>query len=275
MSTLKTIEKRPLEELLEMSGGYVLDFHNDTFASFFSESVGKGIYEDKYAKYGTSKARRLRAFWELESDPIVGKTLNELIDIWAYQHPNATDAEKAKAEHCRKIASRLCGNHDVAQDTEDQFLQRDYGNVSLGSIPIDPNLIPILDARYQEAVRCLHSNAPLSSIFMCGSILEGLMLGTALANPKTFNQAAASPKDDNGKVRPFPEWSLAQFIDVACELGYLKVDVKKFSHALRDFRNYIHPYQQMSSRFAPDRHTAQICLQVLKAGIASLSGERI
>lgn len=159
-------------------------------------------------------------------------------------------------------------------ESEDQFLKRDYSTASLQNVPIDPDLIPILDARYQEAVRCLNANAPLAAIFLSGSILEGLLLGMACANPQRFNQAAGSPKDLAGKVKPFPEWSLAQFIDVACALGYLKLDVKKFSHALRDFRNYIHPYQQLSSQFAPDRHTAEICLQVLKAGIACLSGRR-
>lgn len=109
---------------------------------------------------------------------------------------------------------------------------------------------------------------------MCGSILEGLLLGMALANPKKFNQAKSAPKDKNGKVKPFQEWSLAQLIDVSCQLNYLKVDVKKFSHALRDFRNYIHPFQQMSSQFSPDEHTAQICMQVLRAAISGLSGER-
>jgi hypothetical protein len=109
---------------------------------------------------------------------------------------------------------------------------------------------------------------------MCGSVLEGLLLGMALANPKSFNQAASAPKDYTGKNKQFPEWTLAQMIDVSCELGYLKLDVKKFGHALRDFRNYIHPYQQMSSRFAPDEHTAAICIQVLRAAIASLGGGR-
>jgi hypothetical protein len=51
----------------------------------------------------------------------------------------------------------------------------------------------------------------------------------------------------------------------------LGLDVKKFSHALRDFRNYIHPYEQMASRFNPDAHTAQICFQVLRAAISALS----
>ena len=48
-------------------------------------------------------------------------------------------------------------------------------------------------------------------------------------------------------------------------------DVKKFSHALRDFRNYIHPFQQMASQFNPDQHTAKICWQVLQAAITQLS----
>lgn len=64
------------------------------------------------------------------------------------------------------------------------------------------------------------------------------------------------------------------FIDVAHGLGALKLDVKKFSHELRDFRNYIHPYQQLASKFTTDKHTAEICLQVLKADLADLSGGR-
>ena len=73
----------------------------------------------------------------------------------------------------------------------------------------------------------------------------------------------------------FHEWSLAQLIDVACEVGMLKPDIKKFSHGLRDFRNYIHPYEQVVSGFAPDEHTAKVCLQVLKATLASLAAERL
>jgi hypothetical protein len=123
-------------------------------------------------------------------------------------------------------------------------------------------------------VRCLAAGSPLAVIFHCGSILEGLLLDVASANPGQFNQAPNSPKDKVGKTKRFSDWKLAELIDVACELGYLRLDVKKFSHSLRDFRNYIHPHEQMSSGFRPDKHTAEICLQVLRAAIASLSGER-
>ena len=118
-------------------------------------------------------------------------------------------------------------------------------------------------------------NAPLSVIFLVGSTLEGLLLGTALKYPREFNQSKSSPKYDDGKVKKFPEWTLSNLIDVACAVGLLGEDVKKFSHALRDFRNYIHPYEQMSSGFDPDKHTAKICWQVLKAAIFQLAKNEI
>lgn len=76
MSTLKTIERQPIEDLLGMSGGYVLDFTDATFASFFAESVGRDIHSSRYTKYGTSKAKKLRAFWDIESDQLVGKNID-------------------------------------------------------------------------------------------------------------------------------------------------------------------------------------------------------
>jgi hypothetical protein len=274
MSSLKTLEKEAFEELLGMSGGYVLDFSNQSFAAFFRETASISIYDAKYAVHGDSKAKRLRAFWENESDPLVGKVLSELIEIWEYKTDKPGVTEARRVEHCRTTVARLLGRPVQPKHAESAFLERDLSSVSLAGVRIDPNLVPILDARFAEAKSCLQAKAPLATIFHCGSILEGLLLGVACMNPQQFNQATSSPKDATGKVKPFPEWTLAQFIDVACDLGHLKLDVRKFSHALRDFRNYIHPFQQMSSRFNPDRHSAEICLQVLKAAIASLSGSR-
>lgn len=276
MSSLKTIDRQPFEDLLGMSSGYVLDFTDATFASFFAESVRRNIHDEPYTKYGGSKAKKLRAFWDIESDAIVGKTLGELVDLWEYKNPDASTKDKATAKRCRDIIARLLGKPaGAAQElTEEQFLRRDFSDVSIGKVPIEASLLPILDARFHEAVRALNARCPLSTIFLCGSVLEGLLLGMALANPRLFNQAASAPKDNAGKNKQFPDWTLAQMIDVSCELGYLKLDVKKFGHALRDFRNYIHPYQQMTSRFAPDEHTAAICIQVLRAAIASLGGSR-
>jgi hypothetical protein len=275
MSTLKNLEKTQLEELLGMKSGYVLDFSNRTFAEFFREAVGLDIHGEKYAVGGDSKAKRLRAFWEQESDQLVGKVLAELFEHWNYKNPQPTDTERVLAGNCRRIVERVLGKQLGPGDSEQRFLEKDLGTVSLGTAIAHAGLVPILERRFAEATRCLQADAPIAAIFLCGSVLEGLLLGTACARPREFNEAPNSPKDAaSGKVKQFQDWKLSQLIDVACEVGCITLDVKKFSHALRDFTNYIHPYEQMSSRFNPDKHTARICLQVLKAAIACLSGDR-
>jgi hypothetical protein len=159
--------------------------------------------------------------------------------------------------------------------TEDEFLKREFQEVTIESIGLDGTVTEILNLRINEIEKCLSTDAPLSVIFLAGSTLEGVLLGIAIKYPKEFNQAKSAPKDKDGKVKKYPEWTLSNFIDVAYEVGLLAEDVKKYSHVLRDFRNYIHPYQQMSSRFNPDKHTAKISWQVLKAAFSQLSKNKI
>jgi len=158
---------------------------------------------------------------------------------------------------------------------EDEFLKKEFSEISLEKIGLDGIITETLKLRFEEIKKCLSANAPLSVIFLAGSTLEGILLGTALKYPKEFNQSKSSPKDKEGKNKQFQNWTLSNYIDVACEVGLLMEDVRKFSHSLRDFRNYIHPYEQVSSGFNPDKHTATICWQVLKAAIYQLTKNRI
>lgn len=157
---------------------------------------------------------------------------------------------------------------------EDEFLNKEFSSVSLDSLGLDSPITEIIDSRLLEIKNCIKAKAHLSAIFLTGSSLEGILLGAALKNPKHFNTAKCAPKKEE-KVKPYHEWTLSNLIDTAHELGLLRDDVKKFSHALREFRNYIHPYQQLSTQFSPDQHTAQICWQVLKAAIHQLGTNKI
>lgn len=154
---------------------------------------------------------------------------------------------------------------------EDDFLKKEFSEISIEKLGLDGVITEILNLRFDEIKKCLTAKAPLSVIFLCGSSLEGILLGIASKYPKEFNQVKVSPKDKEGKPLRFHQWTLSNFIDAAHEVGLLKEDVKKFSHSLRDFRNYIHPYEQVSARFNPDEHTARISWQVLKAALFQLS----
>ena len=79
MSDLSIVEKRNLEKLFGMGGGYVLEFSNRTFDEFIFDSIGKTIYDSKYDYSSGSKANRLRAFWSVEPNYVVGKLLEDLL----------------------------------------------------------------------------------------------------------------------------------------------------------------------------------------------------
>jgi hypothetical protein len=96
-------EKTLLEKLLGMSGGYVLNFTDRTFAEFFADTVGIDIEDTKYNRQGTSKAKRLRTFWSVEENHIVGKALSEMLDMIETED-QATAALKAK---CSVAIERL------------------------------------------------------------------------------------------------------------------------------------------------------------------------
>lgn len=146
------------------------------------------------------------------------------------------------------------------------FMNKNFGDIDITKLMIEPMLIPVIEQRINEIKNCIASGSPLSAILLCGSTLEGILMGIAQKNPKDFNTATSAPKKD-GKVKQFYEWTLSNFIDTAHELNIIDLDVKKFSSVLRDFRNYIHPYEQFANKFNPTMETAKICVQVLKAGI--------
>ena len=276
MSSLTGIDKRYLEKVLGMEYGYVLDYSDATYEELFRRHKIT-IHGPHYQTYGTSKAKKMRAFWEREPDHIVAAVLEEMLVSHEVDcEINRKGLDRRLFDKCRDIVARLGGKSVDKVDvvTEDIFLDQEFKLPNLDKLPIEPQVAKIVEQRLKEARSSLKSGANLSVIFMCGSVLEAVLLGAAQKNSEKFNRALASPKDSKRKVRPLPDWTLSQLINVAYEVKFLKLDIKKFSHGLRDFRNYIHPYEQLVSGFTPDKHTAKVCFQVLKAALADLTGDR-
>lgn len=174
------------------------------------------------------------------------------------------------------IETKLKKQTSVSGDvSEADFLKVEIEEIDIAQIPVEEVLKPVLEGRISEMKSCFKAQAYLSVIFMAGSMLEGILLSLANQKPRVFNQATMAPKTKDEKVKAFHEWTLNDLINVAHEIGLLKKDVAKFSHVLRDFRNYIHPYQQMSERFFPDENTAKICMQVMKGALLQISRYRI
>jgi hypothetical protein len=65
---------------------------------------------------------------------------------------------------------------------------------------------------------------------------------------------------------------LGSLIEVAHQVGWLGGDVKRFSHALRESRNIVHPYVERLHAERPDLDTCSICWLVVRAAVADLLG---
>lgn len=162
MSTLTEIEKRYFEELFGLRSGYVLDFTDHTFSEFVRSTVQLNINDPKYGE--ASKAKRLRSFWEQEPDAVIGKILDELLNVWehaqtdkaaALKNDTYLQAKKAVARLTQVTPStisevtrrdifdflKLSGTAWAGRLSDDEFLARLY----------DLTTMPSNDGRFQTA----------------------------------------------------------------------------------------------------------------------------
>ncbi len=103
MSSLTMSEKYRLEKLFDMGSGYVLNFSDRTFGDFLGE-LGIDIHDGKYSGQGSSKAKKLRELWRIESDHVVSEVLSRLIS-----HRSTYDmpTDGSLVTDCTAIAARL------------------------------------------------------------------------------------------------------------------------------------------------------------------------
>ncbi|CAK7192113.1 hypothetical protein COMNV_00298 [Commensalibacter sp. Nvir] len=114
MSNLTSFERRTLEKLLGMRGGYVLNFTDRTYAEFFNDYHVK-IDAEQYRTGGDSKAKRMRTFWNVASNAIVGRVLKGLITTGIQEECFGDNSNSQLIEECQKIAQRLLNNQPVAE----------------------------------------------------------------------------------------------------------------------------------------------------------------
>jgi hypothetical protein len=100
-----------VDQLFERPGerGYVLDFSNNSFSSFFAQELRVDIYHGRFSGRGTSKMNRLRCYLEVAADD---KAAEALRSLWEYREnlPDPLKAEVPNAERrLNELITRLGG----------------------------------------------------------------------------------------------------------------------------------------------------------------------
>jgi hypothetical protein len=267
-----SLDLRTIHKVLEMEGGYVLDPSDQTFRRFF-EDFGVNINDPKYSADGPSKAKRLRQFLRITPPPLSGRVLAGLLQhrLASSSHaPQQSDLDRYEEVVVRLGGQRSRHRAEPAREeaSEADLLQTVFDQASFSKLPLEDALAKALVERMEEAQRCIAAKSYLAAVILSGSVLEGMCLGFGSRYPEKANRGYATQYKKEPPA--FHDWKLKEWIEVLSRLDALSPNVSKFGHALRDFRNYVHPAEQLAHRFNPDAHTARIAFHVVLAAVDDL-----
>jgi atypical dual specificity phosphatase len=124
----------------------------------------------------------------------------------------------------------------------------------------------VVEDCYHQALSAYNNHLYAATIVLCGGVLEGV-LTWALEEKKQ-----QSPDSFKSDAKPLPEWGLAKLIDQAVKLGLLGQSASRAAWAVKDFRNYIHPFNMLQGSSRADAALATNVLTAVVEIIRSLRG---
>ena len=136
----------------------------------------------------------------------------------------------------------------------------------------DPALQTVLREYYRQTQAALSSDCYLGAIVGCGSVVEGLLTWALLRKEKEALKSSKACKDKQGQAKPLKEWGLSGLIDVSVELELIGTTAKQACWALKDFRNFVHPYNVLKQSARPDQALAMSAFSALSEIHRSLQG---
>jgi len=128
--------------------------------------------------------------------------------------------------------------------------------VAITQLVDDPDKATLLERRFAEARTCRAAGAHLASVVMMGSALEGVL---------------AEVVQQRGIALAQVPGTLQGLIDFCHTRGWVQSDAQRFSQELRQYRNLVHPRQDVRIGHFPDADTVTICWAVLAAALNDLA----
>jgi len=115
----------------------------------------------------------------------------------------------------------------------------------------DESLRRILIRDFLELETCKNRGLAKSTLVLCGSIIEALLLDQILKDEnlsraqERFNDIIRKKKPERVDTPP-EKWWFAEIIDVCEKLGLISHEAKKEVWKLNDYRQIIHPTNEIS-----------------------------
>ena len=114
-----------------------------------------------------------------------------------------------------------------------------------------------------DAVRCYAHGIWKSCVVLCGGAMEGML--TALLERQSRGQvdAAYAQVRRNQSRKPLAKYTLEDKVDVGEQLGILVKGSASYSHGVRNYRNYVHPTEELRIGYPLGQRDARIALELV------------
>ncbi|KZM75556.1 hypothetical protein [Nocardia terpenica] len=137
----------------------------------------------------------------------------------------------------------------------------------LAALVSDQETVHVLMGRVEETRICVAGGAYRMATIGIGTFIEGLLLAVLLERdedlrrngfPDVRRRTLPGKRDPN--KRTSADWvSLELLIDTAYDKNWVQLDATAFAHAVRDFRNFIHPRKEITEQPRFDADTVMLC----------------
>lgn len=121
-----------------------------------------------------------------------------------------------------------------------------------------PDLRKIVERDYVEIQRCFVAQCWKSVIILAGGAIEAILTDLLLADETAAKAAPSAPQKSD-----LTRWDLAELINVAVDLKLITPGVSKLSHPIREYRNLVHPGNEVRSGLDFGPEEARIAIEVL------------
>ncbi len=121
----------------------------------------------------------------------------------------------------------------------------------------------IIERDYEELQRIKAASAPKSGLVLAGSLIEALLLAALKSDP-------SAPDEINVRGKSLNSWTLGDLIDEAVRVGLISASAQSFGHAVREYRNLVHPGREIKSKYKAEIEEAEIAEKVLEIVVRDL-----
>jgi hypothetical protein len=144
---------------------------------------------------------------------------------------------------------------DKGENSEIISIQLDFVKIS--------NIRRILERDYIDIQKCMKTECWKSVLILCGGCIEGILYDLLKRKGQKAMNASNAHKGKSGAVKKLEDWDLSHLIDTALELKLIQQYIPKLSHTVREFRNIVHPCNEVRTKLPVESEGASIAFNFL------------